>query len=179
MELYERKLTIEVWDDLKLRPLRYDDRSALYKHIFSDKRVLDTFVAPYCRSESQCNIHSLIDRALMEKRYIFAVEYAGEVIGLFVQNNVHDPYHNSVNVGYAIGHDFWNKGIMTKVLEAFIRYCFKKGVHRIEADCFRDNPGSRRVMEKCGMKLEGEKIEEIFYPDRYRDSLCFYILNKD
>lgn len=177
MEFYDRKTVIK-GDSVTLRPLRYDDTPAMYRNIFSDKRVLEHFIAPYCRSESQCNLKRLIDNAIKDKKYLFAIVVDGETVGMLLQTNEYDSYHNSVEMGYAIGFDHWGKGITSEAASAFIRFCFSKGVHRVTAECFKDNPGSRRVMEKCGMSLEGEKIEEIYYPDRYRDSYCYYILNK-
>ena len=34
-------------------------------------------------------------------------------------------------------------------------------------------------MEKCGMKYEGRKIDDLFYHGRYWDTLNYYIINEE
>lgn len=59
-------------------------------------------------------------------------------------------------IGYCMGKDHWNKGIMSEALEAVIDYLFREvGFHRIQARHDVDNPASGQVMQKCGMHFEG------------------------
>ena len=52
--------------------------------------------------------------------------------------------------------DFWNKGIMTEVLEAVLDYAFDRvGFNRVQAEVFYGNDASSAVLKKCGMVLEG------------------------
>lgn len=59
-------------------------------------------------------------------------------------------------IGYWLARDFWNKGIMTRVVESFCRYGFESlNLFRIEATVFEQNQSSCRVLEKCGFIYEG------------------------
>jgi|SRR3989339_10281 len=59
-------------------------------------------------------------------------------------------------IGYWIARPFWNKGIITKVVNKLSEIGFKKfGLKRIEATIFIHNDASCRVLEKAGFKLEG------------------------
>lgn len=175
---YRKNLIIET-DRLYLRPLCSSDCHELFD-LFADERVLENFVALKAKDRQHFSLDSLISHAAAEQRYLLAIVLKAnqEVIGLLIQNNCYDFYHNTVDLGYALKYAYWHQGLMSEALKALISYFFKAGVHRICGECFSDNRASARVMEKCGMKLEGKRIEEIFYPNRYRDSDCYYILNK-
>lgn len=59
-------------------------------------------------------------------------------------------------IGYWLARPYWNKGIMTKVVNKLCEIGFKKfGLKRIEATVFIHNDASCRVLEKTGFKLEG------------------------
>jgi len=59
-------------------------------------------------------------------------------------------------IGYWLARPFWNKGIMTKVVNKLCEIGFKKfGLTRIEATVFIHNNASCRVLEKAGFKLDG------------------------
>ena len=61
-----------------------------------------------------------------------------------------------VHIGYCIGKNWWNKGIVSEALNELIKYFFEKvGVNRIEARYDPNNLNSGKVMSKCGMKYEG------------------------
>jgi RimJ/RimL family protein N-acetyltransferase len=57
-------------------------------------------------------------------------------------------------VTYWIGRAHWGKGIATRALTAFLEQV--NATRPIYARVAKDNPGSRRVLEKCGFKAIGE-----------------------
>jgi RimJ/RimL family protein N-acetyltransferase len=57
-------------------------------------------------------------------------------------------------VTYWIGKAYWGKGIATRALSEFLAHC--NPTRPIYARVAKDNPGSRRVLEKCGFKAIGE-----------------------
>lgn len=59
-------------------------------------------------------------------------------------------------IGYVLHPSFWGRGYATEAVTAIIRFGFEKmGLCRIEGRYMANNTASCRVMEKCGMKLEG------------------------
>ena len=59
-------------------------------------------------------------------------------------------------VGYVLARSHWRRGLMTEALSAALNFGFRHmGLRRIEAICRADNVASYRVMEKCGMSLDG------------------------
>ena len=68
-----------------------------------------------------------------------------------------DIYKGNGRLAYFLEEKYWGKGIMTLAISMFCEYVFSsnKDIQRIFEDPFESNIGSRRVLEKCGFKLEG------------------------
>ncbi|ONI44374.1 GNAT family N-acetyltransferase [Candidatus Epulonipiscioides gigas] len=61
-----------------------------------------------------------------------------------------------VHIGYCIGYNWWNKGIVSEAFSAIIKFFFEQiKVNRIESLHDSNNPASGKVMLKCGLKYEG------------------------
>jgi RimJ/RimL family protein N-acetyltransferase len=57
-------------------------------------------------------------------------------------------------VTYWLGKEYWGKGIATRALREFLAQ--HNQTRPIYARVAKDNPGSRRVLEKCGFTVIGE-----------------------
>ena len=69
-------------------------------------------------------------------------------------------------LGYRLGKNYWNKGIMTEAVKLALKFGFKKlKFHRIYANLFSKNIASKKIQKnwalgwkaECGKK-DGEKI---------------------
>ncbi len=69
-----------------------------------------------------------------------------------------DEFQESGEIGYCMGKAWWGKGIMTEALSEVLAYCFEEvGFYRINGRHAKQNIGSARVMEKCGLVYEGTR----------------------
>jgi len=85
-----------------------------------------------------------------------------------------------VHIGYCIGKNWWNRGIVSEALGAIIRFFFEEvGVNRIESRHDPNNPGSGKVMEKCGMKYEGLLRQADKNNQGIVDAACYGLLAED
>ena len=101
----------------------------------------------------------------------------GELIGVV---GVMPEPHDQAEFGYWIGKPYWNRGYATEATAAVIRYAFETlGVNRVEASHFVRNPASGRVMEKCGMHLEGTLRQARKKYDEYVDVNVYSILRSE
>ena len=57
-------------------------------------------------------------------------------------------------VTYWLGKEYWGKGIATRALKEFLAN--HNTIRPIYARVAKDNPGSRRVLEKCGFTIVSE-----------------------
>lgn len=90
------------------------------------------------------------------------------------------PHHKAAEIGYAISHDYWGKGITTEAAKEIIKFGFEKmDLVRIQARCFVDNFGSERVMEKAGMTFEGINRKAIFVKGKHHDVKMYAIIRID
>ena len=87
----------------------------------------------------------------------------------------------TVETGYDLHPDYWNKGLMTEALREMVRFSFGSGsmvpVHRMEALVMPENIPSIRVLEKLGFEREGRRREFGFWKGRYQDVDLYALLN--
>jgi RimJ/RimL family protein N-acetyltransferase len=68
--------------------------------------------------------------------------------------------HRHARMGYWLGKPNWGKGYATEAVKAVLAYGFtQRGLHRIYAGHFSNNPASGRVLQKAGMTYEGRLRE--------------------
>jgi RimJ/RimL family protein N-acetyltransferase len=67
------------------------------------------------------------------------------------------PGADKVEVGWELHQEFWGRGLATEGGRAGVRYGFEVvGLDRIMSATAATNAASRRVMDKCGLRLQGE-----------------------
>lgn len=80
-------------------------------------------------------------------------------------------------IGYWLGKEYRNKGIMSKVLPAFAKYVATQfGVIRLEATIFDYNIASIRAVEKCGFIYEGTLKKAYFKDGKYIDGKLYALV---
>jgi RimJ/RimL family protein N-acetyltransferase len=94
--------------------------------------------------------------------------------------NVHSMTHRRAEIGYAVHHDWWGRGVATEAARLLIEFGFRTlGMHRIEATTRPDNAASGRVLEKAGLRYEGRIRENVLLRGVWRDSLSYGVLETD
>jgi RimJ/RimL family protein N-acetyltransferase len=90
---------------------------------------------------------------------------------------------NTRELGYVLNQDYQNKGYGSEASKAMIEFAFKKGVHRIYAECAPQNKPSWKVMERVGLKREAHFRKNVsFHADDngnaiYWDTYVYAALN--
>jgi RimJ/RimL family protein N-acetyltransferase len=83
-------------------------------------------------------------------------------------------------LGYCFNNIYWHAGFATEAAEALVLFGFEQlGFHRIWATCDPENLASVKVLEKVGMRHEGQLRENIWIRGRWRDSLVFAMLDRE
>lgn len=146
---------------LKLRRFTLHDAECMYKNYATDERVT-RFLSwkPYNSIEDiEAFLSDMISQYTSNNVYHWAVELNNEIIGSISTVSI-DEKNNNCEIGYCIGHEFWNKGITSEALSAIMNYLFNEiGMHRITAKHDIENPASGKVMQKCNMIYEGRLRE--------------------
>jgi RimJ/RimL family protein N-acetyltransferase len=91
-----------------------------------------------------------------------------------------------IEVGYSFDKAHWGRGYATEAAAAWLRYGFERAnLPRIVAVAVPENTGSRRVMEKLGMRYEKNalhyNIDCVFYAlarEDFRPQPTFYAVHE-
>lgn len=159
-EMFRGRQTAILTDRLVLRPFCENDREEALA-IFLDSEISKTYMLPDFPDITAAD--SLFRRlqALSgaEDRFVYAITFDDRLIGFL---NEVDVSGDTIELGYVISREEWNKGYATEALKAAISELFRLGFSAVRAGYFEENTASRRVMEKAGMVPTGE-TEEIEY----------------
>jgi RimJ/RimL family protein N-acetyltransferase len=75
---------------------------------------------------------------------------------------VTQPNDEAPELGYWLGVPYWGQGYATEALHALVDYAFADlGHDALQAGARVTNPGSRRVLEKCGFQWTGVGLYRI------------------
>ena len=82
----------------------------------------------------------------------------GRWVGRIGLNELPDwPGPDKVEVGWELHREFWGRGLATEGGHAGVRHAFETvELERIISTTMATNAASRRVMEKCGLRFQGE-----------------------
>lgn len=157
-----------------IRDWREDDAESVAQHANDREvwlRVTDRFGHPYTID----NAREFLARTMTnDPRTNFAIEVNGAAIGGLGFKLGHDVRRHSAELGYWIGREFWNRGIMTEAVVAICERAFAAfDLHRIGACVFSNNPTSARVLEKAGFVFEGRLKHEVVKDGVLLDSLLY------
>ncbi len=85
--------------------------------------------------------------------------------------------HDRGEIVYWIGKDYWNKGYATEATRAVIAFGFEVlGLSKVHAGHFTRNPASGRVLQKIGMRHEGQQRQHLMREGVLEDVECYGIL---
>ena len=130
----------------------------------------DRFPHPYHDSHAR----QFLERMTQQNFSVWAIEVDGEAAGGIGLEPLTDVERVSAEIGYWLGEQHWNRGIMTEALRAVTAAAFDRyGLLRIFALPFADNPGSIRVLEKAGYVVEGRLRQSAIKDGVVRDQVLF------
>jgi putative acetyltransferase len=164
---------------LRLRPWKERDKDALFAY------ARDPRVGPMAgwRPHDSAETSRLIIREVFIKLddcWAVTLRDSGQVIGSvglhtdFVRRGV-----PSRMLGYALSPDFWGHGYATEAARAAIAFGFGRlELEILGVNHFPRNDASRRVIEKCGFRLEGTMRHAARGWDGQPEDLTFYSLTR-
>ncbi|NMA50894.1 MAG: GNAT family N-acetyltransferase [Mollicutes bacterium] len=145
--------------NLILRKAKLNDAAELFLNVGRDNKVSKYTV--WNKYDDVKVAENLIEKWVREYkdynkfRWVVILKETNTLIGTITSVNC-DKTNNTVEIGYAYGSLWWNKGYATEALRAVINYLFEETpVETIYAQFIPTNIGSGKVMEKVGMKHEG------------------------
>ena len=88
--------------------------------------------------------------------------------------------HSKAEIGFVLSRPYWNKGLISEALTSVLEYSFEHiGLNRIEGFCLVDNRAGIAVLEKVGMKREGQLRDYLFQKESFRDFVVYAMLKRE
>ena len=84
------------------------------------------------------------------------------------------------DIGFALSPEFWGRGFATRAGNALVEFGFSElKLHRVSSWCIADNAASGRVLEKLGLRLEGQLRQNEYFKSRWWNTLLYGLLAQD
>jgi RimJ/RimL family protein N-acetyltransferase len=143
---------------LSLRAPRLKDAKTVAA-LANDRRIAENVARiphPYKMSDAESFIAGA-NKAGGEAVFLITLRDAGVIGACSLMTRDEMP-----ELGYWLGVPYWGNGYATEALHAVIDYAFTDLAHEaLQAGSRVTNPGSRRVLEKCGFQWTGVGLYRI------------------
>jgi [ribosomal protein S5]-alanine N-acetyltransferase len=174
---------IEISGDMVLSRVNKKDKSSLIRYLndFDIYKNTSNIPHPYTSKDALRWINHVKVKASQTGRLSnFAIRDGNlNLIGGIGFHLKYGIKSHKDEIGYWLAKDFWNKGIMTKVVKKFCEIGFaENNLLRIEAVVFENNLASARVLEKNGFTKEG-LLRKYLIKDNFPVNAFLYSLIKE
>ena len=155
-----------------LRPFQFGDLDDL--HAYRSHPEWNRYVSlprPYTLTVAKRDLDEY--RGLDPDSHAFwAIDVGGRAVGN-INADLETP--SRAQMGWGMAHEYWGQGLATEAAMAVVDWVFAHpAMMRVYATADARNVGSRRVMEKLGMRLEatlrmhrldvgGQLVDEVWY----------------
>jgi ribosomal-protein-alanine N-acetyltransferase len=157
-----------------LREWRWEDKPSLMRNANNIKvarMVKDRFPYPYDETAADNWLQAVVGD-FPQTNFVIVVK--DQAVGGIGFESPGDIFKRSAEIGYWLGENYWNQGIMTETVKAVTAYAFQNfDLCRLYAGVFAINSASVRVLEKAGYQFEGRLKKSITKFGRTFDQLLF------
>ncbi|MDR1182144.1 MAG: GNAT family N-acetyltransferase [Bacteroidales bacterium] len=141
-----------------LREWQLSDAASLVEHannIHVWNNLRDAFPYPYTEEDGQQFITKAMN--IPKPTTLMAIEVDGKSVGSISITLHTDIERITAELGYFIGENYWNRGIMSEAVKEMVSYAFLHfpELKKIYATPFGFNIASQRVLQKAGFECEG------------------------
>ena len=110
----------------------------------------------------------------------FVTTYDGAMVGQVTVSGITWGSARSANLGYWVDQAWAGRNITPTAVALVIDHCFSTvGLHRIEVAVRPENTASLRVVQKLGLRQEGEAPRYLHIDGAWRDHLLFGITSEE
>ena len=127
---------------------------------------------PYATPEmARETVLGFIDRYDDEQTYSWVMDIDDVIVGTI---GAYDYNDDQIEIGFSVVPLWQGRGLATEALEKVLEYLTEnEGIPCVTAWCAAENVGSRRVLEKAGMRLLSEEKGGLEVGGRVYDKLVY------
>ena len=166
--------TAELWTErLILRRYRPEDAEPLHQYLGTDPAMSQySGWNPYATLETaQETVHRFIAGYVDKHIYSWVIDCDDVVVGTI---GAYDYRDDRIEVGFSIVKAWHGRGLATEALQKVLEYLTEnEGIPCVTAWCASENIGSRRVLEKAGMRLVRIEKGGLSVGNRLYDKLTY------
>ena len=166
--------TAELWTErLILRRYRPEDAEPLHQYLGTDPATAQySGWNPYATLEAaQETVRRIIAGYDDERSYSWVMDVDDVVVGTI---GAYDRQDGRIEVGFCLVKGWRGRGLATEALRKVLEYLTEnEGIPCVTAWCAAENIGSRRVLEKAGMRLVHTEKDGLTVGDRVYDKLTY------
>jgi RimJ/RimL family protein N-acetyltransferase len=180
--LREKPLVI-VTEHLVLREFEQGDFDALLVYQ-SDPRYLRYYPWAERKPEDVRTLHrKFLDNQHEQPRINFQLAMTLLADGTLIGNagvRMKSADATEGDIGCELAPEYWGRDYSTEAKRAMLAFGFEQlHLHRLWASTISENSAARRVLEKLGMRLEGELRETTWLRDHWANSSIYAILEQE
>lgn len=151
--------TMEVDDEIKLALVQLSFAPRYWNIVEHQKDSLSQWLAWPIHADSADFFAKFITQSLRDyadgKSMTCAIVYQNQIVGNASFNSINHQL-KKVEIGYWLGEEYRGKGIVSRIVDALIRYAFTElDMQKVQISAAVENQASRRVCERAGLTLEG------------------------
>ena len=166
--------TAELWtENLILRRYRPEDAEQLYERFGTDPSMSKySGWNPYSTLEmARETVRGFLDSYKDEHTYSWVMDIDDVIVGTI---GAYDYKDDQIEVGFSVVPGWQGRGLATAALRKVLEYLTEnEGIPCVTAWCAAENTGSRRVLEKAGMKLIRTEKDGLAVGEKTYDRLIF------
>lgn len=138
--------------------------------------LLDRFPSPYSLADAEFFINLKINEEPVTN---FAIEIDNEVCGVIGVDLRNDVYRKTPLLGYWLGEQYWNRGVITEAIKLVTDYAFNSlDIICIQACVLDKNQASMRALEKAGYMRQGVLKQSLIKNDHVCDEYIYATYRK-
>ena len=166
--------TVELWtEQLILRRYRPEDAEPLYRCLGTDPAMYrysgwNPYATPEMAWETVQRVICSYDD---EQAYSWIMDIDDVIVGTI---GAYDYKDDHIEVSFSVVSVWQGRGLATEALKKVLEYLTEnEGILCAIAWCASDNKGSKRVLEKAGMKLVRTEKNSLVVEDRVYDKVIY------
>lgn len=162
---------------MELSLLKTDNVTQKYVSWFSSEEVVKFSDNQYLKFTLESQKQYVYECINDKEKALFGLFLEGEHIGNIILKNI-SSFHKRAEIGYFIGEKkYWGKGFGKKAVKLIISKAkneFK--LNKLYASTVKDNIGSIKVLENNSFKLEGLRVNHLYYNEKFYDQLDYGLI---
>ena len=166
--------TVELWtENLILRRYRMEDADELYRRFGTDSEMVrysgwNPYATPELTLET---VRRFIESYGDEHSYSWVMDVEDIVVGTI---GAYDYKDDRIEVGFSVDREWQGRGFATEALKKVLEYLLEnEGISCVTAWCAAENIGSKKVLEKAGMRLVCTEKGSLTVGGKTYDKLIF------